>query len=71
MGGVMMKAIAHFIKSFTFWELLKGLSLTGRYLFCAQDYRSISRRKNTDVTALPWPACTTTLRQWRRALYCL
>ena len=29
----MMKAIAHFIKSFTFWELLKGLSVTGRYLF--------------------------------------
>jgi NADH-quinone oxidoreductase subunit I len=28
-----MKAIAHFIKSFTFWELLKGLSVTGRYLF--------------------------------------
>jgi len=29
----MMKTIAHFIKSFTFWELLKGLSVTGRYLF--------------------------------------
>lgn len=29
----MIKAIAHFIKSFTFWELLKGLSITGRYLF--------------------------------------
>jgi NADH-quinone oxidoreductase subunit I len=29
----MMKAIAHFIKSFTFWELLKGLGVTGRYLF--------------------------------------
>ena len=29
----MMKAIAHFIKSFTFWELLKGLSVTLRYLF--------------------------------------
>lgn len=29
----MKKSIAHFIKSFTFWELLKGLSITGRYLF--------------------------------------
>ena len=29
----MMKAIAHFIKSFTFWELLKGLSVTLRYFF--------------------------------------
>jgi len=29
----MMKAIAHFIKSFTLWELLKGLSLTGKYFF--------------------------------------
>ena len=29
----MMKAIAHFIKSFMLWELLKGLSVTGRYLF--------------------------------------
>ncbi|MFC1589472.1 NADH-quinone oxidoreductase subunit NuoI [Pseudomonadota bacterium] len=28
-----MKMIAHFIKSFTFWELLKGLSVTLRYLF--------------------------------------
>ncbi|MDH5386849.1 MAG: NADH-quinone oxidoreductase subunit NuoI [Gammaproteobacteria bacterium] len=28
-----MKAIAHFIKSFTLWELLKGLSLTGKYFF--------------------------------------
>ena len=28
-----MSKIAHFIKSFTFWELLKGLSVTGRYLF--------------------------------------
>ena len=28
-----MKAIAHFIKSFTMWELLKGMSLTGRYFF--------------------------------------
>lgn len=29
----MMNKIAHFIKSFTLWELLKGLSVTGRYLF--------------------------------------
>ena len=29
----MMKSIAHFIKSFTLWELVKGLMLTGRYLF--------------------------------------
>jgi len=29
----MMKAIAHFIKSFTLWDLLKGLSITLRYLF--------------------------------------
>ena len=29
----MMKAIAHLIKSFTFWELIKGLMVTGRYLF--------------------------------------
>jgi NADH-quinone oxidoreductase subunit I len=28
-----MKAFNHFIKSFTLWELLKGLSVTGRYLF--------------------------------------
>ena len=28
-----MNKIAHFIKSFTLWELLKGLSVTGRYLF--------------------------------------
>ena len=27
------KNLAHFIKSFTFWELLKGLSVTGLYLF--------------------------------------
>ena len=29
----MMKMIAHLIKSFMLWELLKGLSVTGRYLF--------------------------------------
>jgi len=29
----MMSKISHFIKSFTMWELLKGLSVTGRYLF--------------------------------------
>ena len=29
----MNKAIAHFFKSFFLWELLKGLSVTGRYLF--------------------------------------
>ncbi len=29
----MMNKIAHFIKTFTLWELLKGLSVTGRYLF--------------------------------------
>jgi NADH-quinone oxidoreductase subunit I len=28
-----MKSFNHFIKSFTFWELFKGLSVTGRYLF--------------------------------------
>ena len=28
-----MNSIKHFIKSFAFWELLKGLSVTGRYLF--------------------------------------
>jgi len=28
-----MKAFSHFIKSFTLWELFKGLSVTGRYLF--------------------------------------
>ena len=29
----MMSKISHLIKSFTLWELLKGLSVTGRYLF--------------------------------------
>ncbi len=29
----MIKAIAHFIKSFTLWELCKGLALTLRYFF--------------------------------------
>ncbi len=28
-----MSKLAHFVKSFTFWELLKGMSVTGRYLF--------------------------------------
>jgi NADH-quinone oxidoreductase subunit I len=28
-----MKAFSHFIKSFTLWELFKGLGVTGRYLF--------------------------------------
>ncbi|MCK5374834.1 MAG: NADH-quinone oxidoreductase subunit NuoI [Alphaproteobacteria bacterium] len=28
-----MNTIKHFIKSFLFWELLKGLSVTGKYLF--------------------------------------
>ena len=28
-----MNSIKHFIKSFAFWELLKGLSVTGKYLF--------------------------------------
>jgi NADH-quinone oxidoreductase subunit I len=28
-----MNKIAHFIKSYTLWELLKGMNLTGRYLF--------------------------------------
>ncbi|MCW8941648.1 MAG: NADH-quinone oxidoreductase subunit I, partial [Gammaproteobacteria bacterium] len=28
-----MNRVKHFIKSFTFWELLKGLSVTGKYLF--------------------------------------
>jgi NADH-quinone oxidoreductase subunit I len=29
----MIQKLLHFIKSFTLWELLKGLKLTGRYLF--------------------------------------
>jgi len=29
----MIRTLSHFIKSFTFWELLKGMSVTGRYLF--------------------------------------
>lgn len=29
----MIRKVAHIIKSFTLWELLKGLALTGRYLF--------------------------------------
>jgi len=28
-----MKAMNHYIKSFVLWELLKGLALTGKYLF--------------------------------------
>ena len=28
-----MKALRHFIQSFTLWELFKGLGVTGRYLF--------------------------------------
>ena len=28
-----MKSVYHFFKSFLFWELLKGLSVTGKYLF--------------------------------------
>jgi NADH-quinone oxidoreductase subunit I len=28
-----MKALRHFIQSFTLWELLKGLGVTGSYLF--------------------------------------
>ena len=28
-----MDKVKHFIKSFSFWELLKGLSVTGKYLF--------------------------------------
>jgi len=28
-----MNKLAHFIKSYTLWELLKGMNLTGRYLF--------------------------------------
>ena len=28
-----MKTIKHFFKSFLFWELLQGLSVTGKYLF--------------------------------------
>jgi len=30
---MLSKKISHYIKSFTLWELLVGLSLTGRYLF--------------------------------------
>lgn len=29
----MIRKVAYIIKSFTLWELLKGLTLTGRYLF--------------------------------------
>jgi NADH-quinone oxidoreductase subunit I len=28
-----METIKHFFKSFLFWELFKGLAVTGRYLF--------------------------------------
>jgi NADH-quinone oxidoreductase subunit I len=28
-----MKRLRHYLQSFVFWELLKGLSLTGRHLF--------------------------------------
>ena len=28
-----MNMLKHFIKSFTFWELFQGLSVTGKYLF--------------------------------------
>ncbi|KKN14616.1 hypothetical protein LCGC14_0994320 [marine sediment metagenome] len=31
-----MSAIRHFFKSFLLWELLKGLKLTGRYLFASK-----------------------------------
>ena len=29
----MIRQIKYYLKSFTFWELLKGLSVTGRYFF--------------------------------------
>ena len=28
--------LSHYFKSFTFWELLKGMRLTGRYLFASK-----------------------------------
>ena len=29
----MIRQIKYYLQSFTFWELLKGLSVTGRYFF--------------------------------------
>ena len=53
-----MNRIAHYVKSFTLWELLKGMNVTGRYLF---------RRKVT----IQYPEETTPMSPRFRGLHAL
>ena len=50
-------------------ELFKGMALTGKYMFAAQDHGAVPGRENAAVAALPRPARAAPLPERRRALH--
>ena len=52
-------------------ELLKGMSVTGRYFFARKITVQYPEEKTPQSFSFPRAACTTALSQWRRALHCL
>lgn len=64
----MLLAIKEFFNSLLLKELFKGLALTGRYLF-ARKITVLFPEEDAAVAALPRPACTASLSEWRRTLH--
>lgn len=59
------------IKSFTLWELLVGLRLTGIYFWRKKNNDSFSRGMYPCFLPNERAPCVAALSKWRRALYCL
>ena len=52
-----MSNMQHFFKSFFLWELLKGMRLTGSYLFSRKFTIQYPEEKDTTVAPVQGPPC--------------
>ena len=64
-----MNRIKDFFRTFLLFELLKGMMLTGRYMFARKITVHFPEEKTPLVSPLPRVACAAPLPEWRRALY--
>ena len=64
-----MNRIKDFFRTFLLFELLKGMMLTGRYMFARKITVHFPEEKTPQSPRFRGLACATPLSQWRRALY--
>ena len=63
----MVASIKHYFSTFLLWELLKGLSLTGRYLFARKITVQFPEEKRRKAHASV--ACTRcAIREWQKSV---